>query len=153
MVAVLNFTASSVLNIILFFLPLLQGESNGGFSISENHLPEVVVPSKTRNPSKHFQESDKKHVHYDFNDEKVRLYFLTFIFINILSNLDCKDLPFEKFICHCFSQKTRFALCFIVWWVTFVAFEILHLGGILSWLTRDLLILLHGICFVWSFNF
>ncbi|KAM7467771.1 hypothetical protein LguiB_015333 [Lonicera macranthoides] len=46
------------------------GESNGDFSISENHLPEEVVPSKTRNPSKHFQVPNKKHVHYDFNDEK-----------------------------------------------------------------------------------
>ncbi|KAA8546716.1 hypothetical protein F0562_003147 [Nyssa sinensis] len=44
-------------------------ESNGSLSISENHLSEVET-FQIRNLSENSQESDKKHLLYDFNDEQ-----------------------------------------------------------------------------------
>ncbi|CAK9140298.1 unnamed protein product [Ilex paraguariensis] len=44
-------------------------ESNGGLSIPENHISEVEA-NQSGNLSKNFQESEKKHMLFDFNDEQ-----------------------------------------------------------------------------------
>lgn len=61
----------------MIFIIWLQDESNGGLSISENHLSDIET-SKLKNSSDISGVSAQKHVIYDFTDEQVKLKFLIF---------------------------------------------------------------------------